>query len=381
MGNITTPSANGSKTNTTSSFWSKPWGQRGTAGAAIPASLRFENLCLDYNGFCAVDNVNVTLKAGEVVCLLGQSGCGKTSLLRLVAGLEQPTRGRILLDEREVSSPHVLLAPNKRHLSLMFQDYALFPHMSVLDNVLFGLRHLSSAEARAKAIKILARVGMENYANTHPHALSGGEQQRVALARAVAPRPGVLLMDEPFSNLDQNMRDAVREETLALIRETRATTLLVTHDAEEAMRVADRIVLMRHGQVVQVGTPEDIYRRPADVYAARFFSDLNEMNAVVQNRKIELPFASIPAPDYVDGTAVIVCIRPQGIQLAPAGFCVPARVLERRFLGPVELIGIAVQGMETPLRVRLRSALGEQVHVGQDVGITLIPQEVLVFKA
>lgn len=366
---------------TSSSFWGKPWGQRGTAGAAIPASLTFENLCLNYDGFHAVQEVNIALKAGEVVCLLGQSGCGKTSLLRLVAGLERPSRGRILLDEREVSSPQVMLAPNKRNLSLMFQDYALFPHMSVLDNVLFGLKHLSSSEARAKALKILARVGMEAYASSYPHALSGGEQQRVALARAVAPRPGVLLMDEPFSNLDQNMRDAVREETLALIRETRATTLLVTHDAEEAMRVADRIVLMRRGQVVQAGTPEDIYRRPADVYAARFFSDLNEINAVVHDGRIELPFATIPAPNYAHGTAVIVCIRPQGIQLTPAGFCVPARVLERRFLGPVELVGIAVQGIDTPLRVRLRSALGEQVFVGQDVGITLIPQEVLVFQA
>jgi iron(III) transport system ATP-binding protein len=360
-------------------LWSRPWGQRGTAGAAIPASLTFDNLHLAYDETFAVKDVNLTITAGEIICFLGQSGGGKTSLLRLVAGLERPTKGRILLDEREVSSPTTLLAPEKRHLSLMFQDYALFPHMDVLSNVLFGLRYLSKQEARAQALNMLARVGMEAFANTYPHALSGGEQQRVALARAIAPRPGVLLMDEPFSNLDQSLRDTVREETLALIRESGATTLLVTHDAEEAMRLADRIVLMRHGHIVQVGTPEDIYRRPMDVYAARFFSDLNEVNGIVHKGRVDLPFAVIPAPHLEEGTSVSVCIRPQGIKLAPAGFCVPARVIERRCLGPVELVGLAVQGMDTPLRVRLRTALGETVVMGQDVGIDIIPQEVLVF--
>jgi iron(III) transport system ATP-binding protein len=357
----------------------KPWGQRGTAGASIPVSVSFRNLSLHYDVTCALDDVNIQIQMGEVVCLLGQSGGGKTSLLRLAAGLERPSSGQVLMDGQEVSTPTLMIPPEKRALSLMFQDYALFPHLSVLDNVLFGLRHLSKTDAKNHALNVLARVGMEAFAHVYPALLSGGEQQRVALARAIAPRPRLLLMDEPFSNLDQSLRDTVREETLALIRETGATTLLVTHDAEEAMRLADRIVLLRNGKVVQAGTPEDIYRRPVDVYVARFFSDLNELSGIVEKGKVHTSVGVFEAKTLPEGASVSVCIRPQGIKLAPEGFCIPARVLERRYLGPVELVGIAVQGLDQPLRVRLRTALGESVKVGQDIGIEIIEQEVLVF--
>jgi iron(III) transport system ATP-binding protein len=358
----------------------RPWGQRGTAGASIPVSLSFRNLSLDYGEKCALNDVNIHVQMGEVVCLLGQSGGGKTSLLRLAAGLERPTSGQVLMDGQEVSSPTFMLPPDKRALSLMFQDYALFPHLSVLENVLFGLRHLPAKDAKIHALSVLARVGMEAFARVYPASLSGGEQQRVALARAIAPRPRLLLMDEPFSNLDQSLRDRVREETLALIRETGATTLLVTHDAEEAMRLADRIVLLRNGKVVQAGTPEDIYRRPVDVFVARFFSDLNELSGIVDKGRVHTPVGIFEAQSLPEGASVSVCIRPQGIKLAPEGFCIPARVLERCYLGPVELVGIAVQGLEQPLRARLRTALGERVKVGQDVGIEIIHQEVLVFE-
>src|SRR5918998_2687732 len=198
------------------------WGQRGTAGASIPAELTFEDVSQVYGSTRALDGVSLTIAPGEIVCLLGHSGCGKTTLLRVAAGGAVPTEGRGLLDGIEVSGPKTLLPPEQRGTGLMFQDYALFPHLTVLENVTFGLRDLPPRAAQASARQALARVGLEAKAGTYPDVLSGGEQQRVALARSIAPRPGVLLMDEPFSNLDRRMRDAIRDETVAILRETGA---------------------------------------------------------------------------------------------------------------------------------------------------------------
>ena len=197
------------------------WGQRGTAGASIPAQLTFENIVMTYGETDVLDHVSLTIDPGEVVCLLGHSGCGKTTLLRIAAGVETPSSGRVLIDGQQASGPGGFVEPERRGIGLMFQDYALFPHMSVQQNVMFGLSGLSANEAAIAALRALSRVGLERYADEYPHTLSGGEQQRVALARSIAPRPGVLLMDEPFSNLDKRMRDAVRDETVAILRETR----------------------------------------------------------------------------------------------------------------------------------------------------------------
>lgn len=354
------------------------WGQRGTAGASIPAQLTFEGITQSYGDMRAVNDVSLTVEPGELVCLLGHSGCGKTTLLRIAAGVEQPSAGRVLMDGFEVSGPKAYVEPERRGIGLMFQDYALFPHMSVLQNVMFGLRDLSSSEAGIAARRALSRVGLEHYAEEFPHTLSGGEQQRVALARSIAPRPGVLLMDEPFSNLDRRMRDAIRDETVAILRETGATTIVVTHDPEEAMRIADRIVLMRSGSVIQVGTSEEIYKRPANLFAARFFCDFNEVRGVVANGLASCPVGVFPAPDLPDGPA-IVCVRPQGLRLKPPGFCLPGRVVSRRFLGEVDMIHIDVQGVDRPLQARIHNPV--IVKEGQDVGIEIEPKDVLVFAA
>ncbi|HEY8564645.1 MAG TPA: ABC transporter ATP-binding protein [Beijerinckiaceae bacterium] len=353
------------------------FGQRGTAGAAIPAELSFDAIVQAFGETRALDGVSLTVGAGELVCLLGHSGCGKTTLLRVAAGVEAPVSGRVLLDGREVTGPRGAVPPEERGVGLMFQDYALFPHLSVLENVTFGLRALSPRDAAVAARRALSRVGLERAAGDYPHMLSGGEQQRVALARSIAPRPGVLLMDEPFSNLDRRMRDAVREETVAILRETGATTIVVTHDPEEAMLIADRIVLMRGGRIVQQGRAEDIYRQPRDLFAARFFCDFNEVEGTVAGGYVETPVGRFPAPGLADGAGAIVCIRPQGLRLRPAGFCLPGRVLSRRFLGEVDLVQIAVQGLERPLHARQRD--GVRAAPGQDVGIDLDRDEVLVF--
>lgn len=355
------------------------WGQRGTAGAAIPSRLTFEHIVQTYGAMNALNDVSLTVEPGELVCLLGHSGCGKTTLLRVAAGVEAPTSGRVLMDGQEVSGPLAFLQPEHRGIGLMFQDYALFPHLSVLQNVLFGLKGLGAKDAEASALRALSRVGLEHYANEYPHTLSGGEQQRVALARSIAPRPGVLLMDEPFSNLDRRMRDAIRDETVAILRETGATTIVVTHDPEEAMRIADRIVLMRAGAIIQQGEAEELYRNPANLFAARFFCDFNEVPGVVAKGQVSSPVGLFAAPKLDDGAKAIVCIRPQGIRLKPAGFCLPGRIVSRRFLGEIDLIQVDVQGVDRPLQARIRDHA--PIKVGQDVGIEIDPKDVLVFAA
>ncbi len=264
------------------SAWAR-WGQRGTAGSAIPSRLTFDDVTHVYGTTEAVNGLSLDVSPGEIVALLGRSGCGKTTLLRVAAGIERQTGGHVLLDGRVMAGGNEFLPPEKRGIGLVFQDYALFPHMSVAENVAFGLKNLPKAEARAIALSALGRVGLARHADDYPHRLSGGEQQRAALARAIAPRPGVLLMDEPFSGLDRRLRDSVREETLAVLNESGATSLIVTHDPEEAMRMADRIALMHEGRLVQVGTPEDLFLRPQTLFAARFFSDINELDAVVRD--------------------------------------------------------------------------------------------------
>ncbi len=355
------------------------WGQRGTVGAAIPGRLDFEDVRHAYDAEPVLSGVTLGVDPGEVVCLLGPSGCGKTTLLRLAAGVERPLSGRILLDGREMAAGSVFVPPEERGVGLMFQDYALFPHLTVMQNTLFGLRALSASDAKTAARRALDRVGMLGYAEAYPHMLSGGEQQRVALARAVAPRPGVILMDEPFSNLDRRMRDSVREETLALLREMGATTLIVTHDPEEAMRISDRVALMRGGRIVQAGTASELYRRPADLAAARFFCDFTEVEGRVRAGRVETPLGLFHAPGLPDGAAAIACVRPQAVRLRAAGFCLPGRVVSRRFLGELDLLEIAVQGLDVPVRARLRGSLA--AVPGTDVGVDVDPDEVLVFAA
>jgi iron(III) transport system ATP-binding protein len=353
------------------------WGRRGTAGAAIAARLSFEDVSHAYDTQLSVDRFTLDIEPAEFVCLLGPSGCGKTTLLKLAAGLEMPRTGRILINGQEVTGAGRFVPPEKRGVGLMFQDFALFPHLSILKNVMFGLTTLSREDAEREALKALGRVGLETYAHLYPHALSGGEQQRVALARAIAPRPAVLLMDEPFSGLDSRLRDEVRGETLAVLRETRATCIIVTHDPEEAMRMADRIVLMRAGRLVQAGTAAELYHTPADLAAARFFTELNELPGEATGGGVETPIGKFARQGVVSGESVTVCIRPHGVRLVEVGEGVPGRLVSRRFLGEVELLEIAVEGLEEPLKARARDLTA--IPVGAEVGISIDEAAVLMF--
>lgn len=350
---------------------------RGRAAAAFAARLTFEDVRRWYGDAHALRGVSLDIAPGEVVCLLGPSGCGKTTLLRVAAGIEKPSSGRVLINDQEVAGPERFVPPEQRGVGLMFQDFALFPHLTILDNVAFGLKALPAADANREAMSVLARFGLERYANDYPNILSGGQQQRVALARAIVPRPAVMLMDEPFSGLDVQLRDSVQEETLALLRETRATSMIVTHHPEEAMRLGDRIAVMHGGRIVQQGRAEDLYHRPVALFVARLFSEINEVRGQVRGGAVATAAGTIPAPGFADGEDVILCIRERGIKLAAAGAGLAGRVLDVKFLGDAALLELGVSGFDGPLRVRVPE--GHGLTKGSEIVATIDLASVLVF--
>ncbi len=327
-----------------------------------PPRLSLEAITVEFDGVAAVNELSLDVGAGEIVCLLGPSGCGKSTTLRVAAGVERQKSGRVRVDGRLVSEPGHHQPPESRSIGLMFQDFALFPHLTVAENVAFGLRRTTAASARAEVVQdYLDRVGLAAFRHKFPHQLSGGEQQRVALARALAPKPRVMLMDEPFSGLDNRLRDEVRDHTLSILKEEGAGVLLVTHEPDEAMRMADRIALMRNGRIVQVGAPYHIYNYPVDRQAAAFFSDLNVIHGVVRDRQTSTPFGQFLTPKLVDGADVEIIIRPQHLRIvadhgqAPEptpeeGVPARGRVLRARFIGAASLVEVAMDHDNSVLR-------------------------------
>ena len=365
--------------------------RRPRAAATFAAGITFEDLERRYGDKQVLAGLSLAVEPGEVVCLVGPSGCGKTTLLRVASGIEKPSGGRVLINNVEVAGPDHFVPPEKRGVGLMFQDFALFPHLNLAENVAFGLKSLKPAEARTEAMAMLDRVGLAAMAEAYPRELSGGQQQRVALARAIVPRPAVMLMDEPFSGLDVQLRDAMQEETLALLRETRATAVIVTHHPEEAMRLADRIAVLQSGRVVQSGSAEDLYAHPAGLFVARLFSEINEVTYRCAGGAIDTPVGRIPAPGIADGDTAILCLRERGLKVSahngrklpppsnPAARVLPGRVLHRRFLGDVCLLELAVQGFDGRLRARI-SGDADLIR-GTNVAIEIDPARGLVFPA
>ncbi|MEI4486522.1 ABC transporter ATP-binding protein [Frigidibacter sp. MR17.14] len=277
--------------------------------------LAVENLTRRFAGRAVVDDVSFRLAAGEVTCLLGPSGCGKSTTLRIIAGVDRQDAGRVLVEGRPVSDGALHCPPEQRSIGLMFQDFALFPHLSVAENVAFGLKGLDRAAKRRRVEELLEQVRMRRYIDMYPHELSGGESQRVALARALAPRPRILLMDEPFSGLDERLRDGIRDDTLSVLKAEGTAVLLVTHEPHEAMRMADQIALMRGGRVVQMGAPYNLYNAPVDRAAAAFFSDINVIEGRVQGALTETPFGAFLTPGHAEGGKVEIVIRPQHLKI------------------------------------------------------------------
>jgi len=354
------------------------WGPRGTVGVSFAAALEFDDVHLSIGARSVLKGVSFALSPGEIVCLLGESGSGKSTILRAAAGIVPIDRGEIRINAEAVSGPGVHIPPEKRGIGLMFQDFALFPHMSVLENAAFGLSRLGRRQAREQARQALRRVGLDDRTLDYPAHLSGGQQQRLALARAVAPRPGILMLDEPFSSLDARLRQSVRAETLAVLRETGATTIIVTHDPEEAMLLGDRIALLRGGRIIQIAPAVEVYEHPVDLNAARFLSHLSEVTGEVRGGVAETALGPVPVSGRGEGARVIVGIRPVGsvrMSLEPDG--ASGRILSRRDALGVGNYEVLVEGVEHP--IRLRRAADPDFVAGRDVYLTLDPAHVLVF--
>ncbi len=316
--------------------------------------LDVQNLTRQFGGRRVVDDVSFTIQPGQVTCLLGPSGCGKSTTLRMIAGVDMQDTGRIFVDGRLICDTLFRVPPERRAIGLMFQDFALFPHLSVAENVAFGLPR-RAADRMRRVEGLLERVSLSGFGAKFPHELSGGEQQRVALVRALAPRPQILLMDEPFSGLDERLRDGIRDDTLALLKEEGAAVLLVTHEPHEAMRMADEILLMRQGRIVQRGAPYNLYNAPADRATAAFFSDINVLHGTVHGALTATPFGEFLTPGLADGTEVDIVIRPQHLKIdfdragrgpsptAVEGSAARAVVERARFLGRDSLVEFRMQ--------------------------------------
>jgi iron(III) transport system ATP-binding protein len=297
----------------------------------------------------AVDDLSLRVAEGEILALLGPSGCGKTTTLRLIAGLETPDTGTITLRGRIVAGSGHAVPPEERGVGIVFQDYALFPHLSVRDNVGFGLPR---AGRRGRVDDVLALVGLEDLARRYPHELSGGQQQRVALARALAPAPALMLLDEPFSNLDADLRAQMRDEVERILRSSATTAVFVTHDQEEAFTLADRVGVLRAGHVEQIATPQQIYHRPATRFVASFVGAADFLPGLVTGLGIVTEVGTFPNREpLAAGARVDVMLRPDDITFAPATDG-PGTITHRHF-----------RGSETVYCIRLPS--GQRVHSSQ----------------
>lgn len=289
-------------------------------------------------------DVSLTIGAGEIFSLLGPSGCGKTTLLRILAGLESPDHGTVTIGDQVVASDGVFVAPEKRGVGLVFQDWALFPHMSVAKNVGYGLQ----GESTSRIDETLDMVGLNGFGDRSPDTLSGGQKQRVALARALAPRPSVLLLDEPFSNLDTTLRVAIRTEVHALLHELGITSVFVTHDQDEAFVVGDQVAVMHQGRIEQVATPHDLYRQPASPWVASFVGDVNLIPGVASGTSATTGFGTVPLLTAATGD-VQVAVRPEQLHAAHGG---PHRVTLVEYYGHDTVLLVATTDHET-LRVRI----------------------------
>lgn len=351
------------------------------------ARLEIENISHSYGTKAVIDGLSLTVEAGEIACLLGPSGCGKTTLLRLVAGLAPLQSGRIRLDGKAASDPArgVQAPPEKRSVGFMFQDYALFPHLDVFRNIIFGVDDPSPRKL-AEIQRAMIQMDIVELTNAYPHTLSGGQQQRVALLRALAPAPGLLLLDEPFSGLDINLRAQVREDTLGLIRQTGVTTLMVTHDPQEAMYLADHILVMREGRVEQSGSPREIYQFPATEFAARFVGQTNILRGIILSNSYDEVMTTIGAVPCLSmrglefGADAFISIRPESFEIDPNG-PFEGEIRSIRYAGQSALLEVEMTGeIGRGHRLKMRVHPNLRADVGEEIRFRVMPDFVTVIE-
>ncbi len=335
--------------------------------APVPA-LRCHAISKRFGSVQAVDAVDLEVEAGSFTALLGPSGCGKTTLLRIVAGLERADAGTVTLGEREVDGPGGRTPPERRSVGLVFQEHALFPHLNVGANVAFGLRHLARPIRQARVAEVLELVGLAGLERRRPSALSGGQRQRVALARALAPSPTLLLLDEPFSSLDAALRVTLRSEIRAILRTAEQTAMLVTHDQEEALSVADRVGVMFDGRLHQLAEPQTLYRAPATPEVAAFIGDADVVPGTRAGQYlVDTPLGRLTTPGPIDSARVAAVIRPESVRLRPSA-AGTARVHTLTYVGRDQRVGVRLSD-GTDLRARCGPEL--ELRHGDRVAVTI----------
>lgn len=350
--------------------------------AAQPAvyDLTIENLRKEFPGHdggstvVAVNDAQLQVERGQLVTLLGPSGCGKTTLLRMIAGFEEPTSGRVLFGERDVTN----LAPNQRDTAMVFQSYAIFPHLNVFDNVAFGLKlkRLPQQELRAKVERVLELTGLGGYAKRSPSQLSGGQQQRVALARCIVMEPRLLLFDEPLSNLDAKLREQMRIEIRELQQRLGITTVYVTHDQVEAMSISDLVLVMNQGEVMQMGSPLDIYARPANRFVADFIGKANFVTAQVLSDtlvRVNDTEVAVQQHTYPAGSPVTVMFRPEALEPDFEGGAFRGRVRRATFLGNLLECVVDVPDVGALLLDIANPVAGRLPQPGEEIGVSPVP--------
>ncbi|WP_337287356.1 ABC transporter ATP-binding protein [Candidatus Methylomirabilis sp.] len=343
-----------------------------------PMVIRLEQVSKHYggDGAPAVEEISFSVEQGEILVLLGPSGCGKTTTLRLIAGFEAPDGGRIEIGGRTVAHNTIFLPPEQRGVGMVFQDYALFPHLTVQENVAFGLRHLGAEQQRNRIAESLDLVGLSTLHGRYPYELSGGQQQRVALARALAPGPQVVLLDEPFSNLDADMRAQIREDVSSILRQAGTTAIFVTHDQEEAFVIADRVGVLNHGRLEQLDHSEAIYHTPATRFIAGFVGSADFVPGLVQGERIITELGTFPNQQGLSvGQAVEMMIRPDDIDLVPDEAS-ESTVLTRQFRGAENLYCVRL-----PSGRKIHSSQGSTklIEPGTRVSVKANPTHVVCF--
>ena len=279
--------------------------------------IECRNLTKSYGVLEAVSDFSLHLEEHEFLSILGPSGCGKSTLLRLIAGLEVPSRGQVLLEKREISGEKIILPPERRKFGMIFQDFALFPHLSIEKNIAYGVNG-SRSEKQKRVVELLKLISLQHLASKMPHQISGGEQQRIAVARALAPRPRLILMDEPFSNLDYQLRLQLRREIRSILKHEGVATILVTHDQVEAITFSERVLLMHKGKLVQAGTPEEIYQQPQTLWASSFVGEANHLSVEWEKTSLKSPFGFLDVPAEIGKETRILMVRPEDFILASA---------------------------------------------------------------
>ena len=344
-------------------------------------SVSLSDVVCTIQGKNAVNGISLNIKPGEIICFLGPSGCGKTTSLRLIGGIVTPNNGEISIDDEIVSCASFQVPPEDRHIGFLFQDFALFPHLSVMQNVLFGLNIQKHKDADARAVRMLALTGVSHLAERYPDTLSGGEQQRVALARAIAPAPGLVLMDEPFSNLDPPLRADIRRLTVSLLRGEHtdispATGIIVTHDAVDAMYMADKIAVMSEGQIVQFDKPDQIYENPASPLVVKLMGASNEWTGAVNNGVFSTPIGDFQLDTSVASARLM--IRPYHLKAGGGENSFIARLSSLRNHGNTQALDVLLSD-GTIWEVVGDDFIENGLQIGDEVKFQINPEDVMLF--